>query len=433
MKSFIPITWERMLLSVSICVFVVICLSTVSAQAQSNMLQRYLKEASENNSGLQITEIEAAEARNNQVLSGVLDSPSLAASWSPYRVHTARGTIRSRLGISQSLPFPGHRQQIRESLSFDVEEREVQLQALQLDLELQLKLAVDRVFYVQEMSRLIEAFDANLQRFEEAALAQYETGAEQLSPILNIQNERRFLDLRKQRLQNDLHEVENLLSKLLNREVQSSELDVVTDRDLTPLDIVDVDGVVSSQSASIPEVRLAEIAVEKSESLYRLSKFDVLPRFAVGAEYVDVQSSSMSPAMNGRDALSLRFSVQLPIGRNARNLPRDQALLSKRKAEVQKAAELIVTSESVRHLSKQLQNLEEQRQMLLVDLIPRSESVTESSISAYTTGRVSYLNVLESERSSFNLQIQLLDVNHQYKQTHALLERQLGVSVEVRK
>ena len=137
--------------------------------------------------------------------------------------------------------------------------------------------------------------------------------------------------------------------------------------------------------------------------------------------------------MNGRDALSLRFSVQLPIGRNARNLPRDQALLSKRKAEVQKAAELIVTSESVRHLSKQLQNLEEQRQMLLVDLIPRSESVTESSISAYTTGRVSYLNVLESERSSFNLQIQLLDVNHQYKQTHALLERQLGVSVEVRK
>ncbi len=92
---------------------------------------------------------------------------------------------------------------------------------------------VDRVFYVQEMNRLIEAFDVNLQRFEEAALAQYETGSEQLSPILNIQNERRFLDLRNQRLQNDLHEVENLLSKLLNREVQSSELNGVTDRDLT--------------------------------------------------------------------------------------------------------------------------------------------------------------------------------------------------------
>ncbi len=67
-------------------------------------------------------------------------------------------------------------------------------------------------------------------------------------------------------------------------------------------------GIVSSQSASIPEVRLAEIAVEKSESLFRLSKFDALPRFAVGAEYVDVQSSSISPAMTGRDALSLKFS-----------------------------------------------------------------------------------------------------------------------------
>lgn len=432
MKSFIPISWERMLLSVSSCVFVVICLSTGSAQAQSNMLQRYLKEVSDNNSGLQITEIEAAEARNHQVLSGVLDSPSLAASWSPYRVHTARGTIRSRLGVSQPLPFPGHRQQIRESLSFDVEEREVQLQALQLDLELQLKLVVDRVFYVQEMNRLIEAFDVNLQRFEEAALAQYETGSEQLSPILNIQNERRFLDLRNQRLQNDLHEVENLLSKLLNREVQSSELNGVTDRDLTPLDVVDVAGIVSSQSASIPEVRLAEIAVEKSESLFRLSKFDALPRFAVGAEYVDVQSSSISPAMTGRDALSLKFSVQLPIGKNARTLPRDQAALSIRKAEVHKAAELVLTSESVRHLSKQLSNLDEQRLMLVTDLIPRAQSVIASAMSSYTTGRISYLDVLESERSYFNLQIQLLDVNHNYKRTHALLERQLGVSSEVK-
>ncbi len=70
--------------------------------------------------------------------------------------------------------------------------------------------------------------------------------------------------------------------------------------------------------------------------------------------------------------------------------------------------------------------------MLVTDLIPRAQSVIASAMSSYTTGRISYLDVLESERSYFNLQIQLLDVNHNYKRTHALLERQLGVSSEVK-
>jgi len=335
------------------------------------------------------------------------------------------------VSISQQLPFPGYRGLQKEEKRFDVQASGVLYAATRLQKEFKLKLAIDQIFLIQEMNRLVDAFATELERFEDAAVAQYETGSESLSPILNIQNEQRYLDLRKQQLDSDLHDQVLSVSSLLNRQVSITEFQHLSERPLSSLSSSDIDMLVEEGLESAPQIKMSDIEITRSDTEIKLSRYDTLPSFTVGIEYIDVASSELTAVATGRDAVSVRMAINVPLGKNRRSVPRELALLQAHKAQVIKESEEVSITEAIRHLFERYHNLIDQEKLLRTDLIPRAESVSESALSAYTTGRTAFLTVLDSKRTSFNLQVRLLEVINELKVTHASLERQLGRFVEV--
>ncbi|GEM_PF-2394261 len=405
--------------------------SASPSHARQDVYQELLSEVRDRNLDLQIVSLDTETASNRVKLSGIWSDPMVSTSWSPYRIQTARGSIRSRVSISQQLPFPGYRGLQKEEKRFDVQASGVLYAATRLQKEFKLKLAIDQIFLIQEMNRLVDAFATELERFEDAAVAQYETGSESLSPILNIQNERRYLDLRKQQLDSDLHDQVLTVSSLLNRQVSITEFQHLSERPLSSLSSSDIDMLVEEGLESAPQIKMSDIEITRSDTEIKLSRYDTLPSFTVGIEYIDVASSELTAVATGRDAVSVRMAINVPLGKNRRSVPRELALLQAHKAQVIKESEEVSIAEAIRHLFERYHNLIDQEKLLRTDLIPRAESVSESALSAYTTGRTAFLTVLDSKRTSFNLQVRLLEVINELKVTHASLERQLGRFVEV--
>ena len=71
----------------------------------------------------------------------------------------------------------------------------------------------------------------------------------------------------------------------------------------------------------------------------------------------------------------------------------------------------------------------QQRRLDLFDraLIPQAETTLEATLSAYTTGRTDFLDLLDAERTLFNLRLDQTETYTRYLKTTAALERTLGV------
>jgi outer membrane protein TolC len=88
------------------------------------------------------------------------------------------------------------------------------------------------------------------------------------------------------------------------------------------------------------------------------------------------------------------------------------------------------------HLDEALHEIEQhdnQLDLLRHALLPQAEAARQAAITAYASGRSSFLDLLEAERASFGLRVEYEETYVDYLLAYAVLERVLGtVSLETR-
>ena len=89
-----------------------------------------------------------------------------------------------------------------------------------------------------------------------------------------------------------------------------------------------------------------------------------------------------------------------------------------------------LTTRIRRTVSEQRSRLRLERQTLdlyATTLIPQAETTREATLSAYTTGRTGFLDLLDAERMLFSLRFDAEAARVRLRQAAARLERALGV------
>lgn len=125
------------------------------------------------------------------------------------------------------------------------------------------------------------------------------------------------------------------------------------------------------------------------------------------------------------------FGVSIPFPISDRNQGgRAEALhnLSKSYQE-QKAARIEVTNQfnqSFTEFSVSLNNIKE----LQTSILPGAEEVFEASTVAYTEGKIDYLNVLDAQRTFFEVKLQYIEALTNYHKARADIERLTGQQIE---
>ena len=132
--------------------------------------------------------------------------------------------------------------------------------------------------------------------------------------------------------------------------------------------------------------------------------------------------------MTGRDALAVSLGIKVPLWRGKLNAQVDEAQIEARRAETQLEALALDIRTQLADLQQQRQRQQRQLTLLRDTLIPQAETALEATLNAYSTGRTDFLDLLDAERTLFQLQMESEATYARFLKTTAALERTLGVT-----
>ena len=176
-----------------------------------------------------------------------------------------------------------------------------------------------------------------------------------------------------------------------------------------------------------PEIHAASSAVQAAEARVRLASAAAVPDLTPLVGYMHVFGA---PPQN--NFLFLGVQANLPIFGGSKTEPAVSAARARVEA-AQGLAQALKDRITYQVISAAAQLRAGQRLVEISRrLVPLARQALESSLSAYASGRIGLLTVLDSEREALMRQEELVRQLAAYAQHQAELERALGGPVEVR-
>ncbi len=355
-----------------------------------------------------------------------LPDPVVGSTYFAAPVATARGEQRTQWRVQQSIPVPGTRRLQRTVADLETDAARADADALAQTLAVEIRRAYYTLYRVQEQTRLIRRFQSDLSQFEEAALAQYEVGSEGQPAVLKAQIERQRLDLRLDDLAAERASTLQRLTRLTGRSlpddasaVRPSTASPSEDGDRGPLGPSDVD-------AQRPEAEALRADIDRAGRQIDLARRDTWPDVTVGLQYIDVADAGPAPSTDGRDAVAVSVGLALPLWRGARNAQIEEARTDRRRAKAQLDAFELEVRTRLRDLRTRIDRQQSQLRRLDTLLLPKAETALASTLSSYQTGAGDFLDLLDAQRTLFQLRLDRIARFSLLLSTRAEFERAAG-------
>lgn len=376
------------------------------------------------NPTLAATRLQAEALRTRRAQVSALPDPTVMLTYQPFPVLTARGTQRTQLRLEQPLPFPG-----KLGLQGDLADRTADIAALEAetlaeDLVFQVKQAYYELYRIQQQQALIRDFQRRLRDFEDAATTQYEVGRGMQQAILKAQLERNTLSKQLLVLARQRQTATETLARLLDRPVAFDDTLRVIPPAIPPFDEAALLAVARRER---PEAGALARAAERADTRIALARKQFLPDFGVSLTFFDIGASDVPPSADGRNALALGVSVKVPLQRGRLHARLEEARLEARQVEARQEALDTGFQTAIADLVNRLRQEDAQLTLYREALLPQAETTLQATLSAYTTGRTDFLNLLDAERMLYTLRSGYEDTLARYLQATAALERTLGL------
>ncbi len=348
---------------------------------------------------------------------GLLNVPT-----SSFNLHQEDMTMME-MGVSQTIPFPGKR-----ALREKVAEHEAMASAESVE-EARLRLTRDvklnwwRLFYYDRTLKLLNEAEGFFQQLIDIAQANYKVGK-------GAQQEVMMAQLELSKLKGET------LDFLGQRGAESAKLNALLDRDVgTPLIIP------SETTFKLPELAGAKLQdksllarplfaqhgrmLEAAKAKVELAQSDFYPDFTVGGGYAFRQNT---PTGQGRsDFASVQLSMNVPIYANHKQA----------KAVDQRKSELLQEQYALKDEHHKIQaeieaktsEYQQTRKKLLLlehEILPQAQQAVNSLLSGYQVSQKGFTDLLRTQLSYFQYQIQYWQALTNTQQLLAELSAEVG-------
>jgi outer membrane protein TolC len=175
-----------------------------------------------------------------------------------------------------------------------------------------------------------------------------------------------------------------------------------------------------------PELKQAQHFIRKSERSIELAKKNNWPDFTLKFEYFHIGGGSTSHPEDGRNAWLGAIGVNIPLWRGKYKAAEAEAAI--RLTANQKHFEEIKsdTMARVSEYYQEVKTYEDQLALYKHSLIPQAEQTLKASEVGYLSGKVDFLNLLESERVILQIKTGYFKNLSESRKSLARLERLVG-------
>jgi outer membrane protein TolC len=356
-----------------------------------------------------------------------LPDPILSYAYFGQSVETRLGPQRNKISISQMFPFFG-----KLSIKGDVARShasilEYQYQAVKADVILKLKQAFFSLYWFDKAIKISQEEKEVLQRLARIAQKKYETGQATQQDVLKAQLEiskvlDKILDLKQGR-----KAVMSGMNSLLNKppDIYIGEVDEIDVPDFQ----VELNVLYGWAKENRPELIKVQHLIAKNEKSLKLAKKNYIPDFRIMFDYIDIGGGTTTSPDDGRNAWMGSIGINIPLWRKKlRAAEAEEATKIKASESLYRNMENDTLSR-VNELFFEVQTVEEQIKLYQYSLLPQAEQAFKASEIGYLTGKVDFLNLLESERMVLMVKIGYFKAISNLSKSLARLERIVGKDV----
>jgi outer membrane protein TolC len=345
-------------------------------------------------------EARAAEQRAPQVRS--LPDPTASLTIFLMAPQTRVGPQRASLSLSQQLPWLGKLRLEEQAAMLVAVAAWTRVESARLELLTRVRRLYHELQYLDREAELVTGDRATLEHYEELARARYASGIGIGQVVIKIQAE-----LTRARLR--------LLGISERRAALLAELNGLRDRpDPSPITIgagvVEVGPTPLLASlrdralSARPELAEAQALIDAAQLKVELARKQRRPDFRIGLSYALVGSRDddvgrlSRPQGNGDDILGLTGGISLPIWQERLAAGVEEAVQQRLAAEASQRAVVAEIDADLADLTGRVPLIQEQVQLFDEVLTVQAEESLQSAESAYASGTVSVLDLLDAER-----------------------------------
>ena len=332
-----------------------------------------------------------------------------------------------QVGVSQVIPFPGKLGLKEEAAEYDAKAAGHSVDEVRLQLVKNVKSKWWQLYYLDRALDTVKSNQALLRQFITVARTKYETGKGLQQDVLLAQLE---------------------LSKLMDQEIQlrairrnqAIKLNILMDRPANDV-IVLPDQVSKSMPAladesalylqaesSRPLLKKMETKIEAAQSRLDLAKRDHYPDFKLGVTYGDRTGNNPPPMGGARsDFLSVMVGVKVPLysGR------KQSKAVSQRSSELRMNRYALLDEKGMvmAAISSAVTDYQEAKQQFSLyggGIVPQAQQTVQSMLAGYQVSEVDFLNLVRSQMTLFNYELQYWKALSNAKQALARLEAAVG-------
>jgi outer membrane protein TolC len=319
--------------------------------------------------------------------------------------------------LQQEIPFPGKRGLRGEIASREASMAEQGSDVMVLEVDFEVKMAFYQYVGLTEVARVLESEADLLRRMRDVAKVRYESGAAEQQDVLKV--ELTLSRLADETTVNDreIAATRARLNELIGRD---AALPLPNPTWSAP-DASVLDRAALADSALIhrPEIAGARQEIAMADASRRLAKREYIPDFMLGVNY--------EFGADQEDWWELMAGVNLPIWIGKRRAMVREAEAMQQSAEYRMREETLRTLTEVEAATVRTRAARERLERFENAILPQAEAAFSSSEASYRTGRVDFLDYLDSERMLLEMRRDYAMVRADFGMQLAALERAVGL------
>ena len=393
-------------------------------------LEEFIREALTRNPQLRraLADYRAAIQKIPQVTA--LPDPMLTFTRFLRSPETRVGPQTSGLMLSQRFPWFGKLDLQGKMAVRDASSMYETYRGLERRLAADVKKAFYELAYVDRAIEIAQEEQQLLEHFEQLAETRYATGGGLQHDVIKVQTEITKILNRTELLYQQRASAAARLNTLRSLELQEP-IGLVEPLSVSLVDL-DLDTLYALGEANRPELRAALDAIEKNQLAAERARKDYWPDLTLSASLVNVDGRedpgglTQPPPDNGKNVYSFSVGINIPIRRDKY---RAAELAAVERVVAGRDHYAAVADEMKFEIREQVIRIETLiRQMELYDQIftPQAESALASAETAYETGLVGSLELLDSERLLLDVRLAQARFVSDAMQALATLERAVG-------
>lgn len=336
-------------------------------------------------------------------------------------------TQEKRIMVQQEFPWFGKLGLKGKVAEKDAESMQREYEAMQREVILMVKESYFDLYATQRALSITRAEEDVLKQMQKIAEAKYGVGEITQQDVLKAQAEISMLKARILELEQQQAVLKAKLNQLLNRRADSPLGLAVTEpqREFE----FQADQLFGLAEKNRPEIKQARAQIERSQRERDLMKKEFLPDYRLGVEYrnVGVDWSDFSRSDN---MVMFTIGIDLPIWQTKYRAGVREANKMIESTQAALEAAETQTSYDVQDASFKLLTARRSLDLYKTALVPQAEARFNASEAGYRTGKVDFLDLLESERFLLNARVMTVMAEGNVGMQLARLERAVGTDLK---